>query len=378
MGFPQLLGTDAASTISHATEPESPRIVTRNLVHLFAAVQCAALLAVAGEARAGLAQYPFRVVREPELDGQRLYAVNAGDAPVSVRVALTGQNLGVDGATATQRFVVPPRSTRAMGRVFAFDPRRPYTLDEGLQWRVGDERAQPDATALQLPFAEGVTATIAPRTRRHAVEFALEPGTAVLAGREGTVIDRDAQGVIVLHADGTYARYFRVLPATEPPLGTHVATGTPLGTAGADTVEIALQVTRADEGGPLPVALPFRLSAYAPRVPVELTPGRTIIADFTHPYTPEAEEPRAIVGLPALKSPAAIAHDLDRETVARAYEATTGRLPRVSAPLGAMPAASRWPRWRDLGPVAILAVVLLMAAASITVARRGKAASPAG
>lgn len=285
---------------------------------------------------ADLADYPFRVVAEEAVDGHRIVAINDGPAPVSVRIEISGENLGTD-RNGPLRSVVPPRTRLAVARTFPFDPRRPYRVTPQTNFRVGDERSSPDAAAFRLPFAEGQGAVVARTDHRHAASFNVPAGASVLAARSGRVIDLDAHGVILLHTDGSYARYFQITPAVELRLGQQMAVAAPLGVSRGDAVEFAVQHTVANAEGPRPVATPVTFFAYTPPQPLTLRAGETVVADYSHAYV--APPPLPPKAKPAEVRPTVTVvkvADLDRETVQRAYVVQSGSrqamFPRLQRP----------------------------------------------
>lgn len=337
-------------TYTDATEQAPPMSLCRRSVASWyrRPLLLAALLA-AGSVQADLANYPFRVSTEPLSDGHRVLAINSGDAPVSVSLTLFGENLGLDGPAA-QRFVVPPRTSLRVARSFPFDPRRPYQVEQQVRFRVGDERATPDGAAVRLPFGDGQEVQIAPPQRRHAVAFTVPSGTPVLATRAGKVIDLDARGVILLHSDGTYARYFNLVPDERLRVGQTLTAGAPVGMAGegGQPVEFAVQRTLPGTDGPKAEALPVAFFAYVPPAAVAVIPGEKIVADYSHPYVPPpAPEPKA-ASTPPPPSPQS-ARDVDRDTVQRAYAAQFGRPQSQPATPWYQPAVRLWRRGAATG-----------------------------
>ena len=163
--------------------------------------------------------------------------------------------------------------------------------------------------------------------------FTLPAGTPVLAARAGRVIDLDAKGVILLHSDGTYARYFDLVPDATLRPGQSLPAGAPVGAAGeaGEPIEFAVQRTLAESEGPKAEALPAAFFAYDPPLPLKLKPGEKVVADYTHAYVPPPPpEPKPAVE----RTPATllVVRDIDRETVQRAYAAMFGHTTRASGP----------------------------------------------
>lgn len=295
----------------------------------------ALLLALApGWASARLSNYPFRVVSEELADGQRLLAVNDGYAPVSLKLTISGDNLGIE-PTGLVRIVVPPRTKLPLLRAFPFDPRRPYRVEKAISYQVGDERLQPDRAPLRLPFVEGQSAVVAAPAegRRLGARFLLPAGEAVVAVRSGRVIDIDDSAVVVLHGDGSYARYGEIAPDAALQPGVPVVAGTMMGTAGGpeQPFELALQGTTAETQGPAAVPVPLLFHAYVPAQTLHLQPGASVLADYSNPYVPPPEPPPPPVPEPTVVTvlpPGAI----DRDTVQRAFVAQHGYVPAKPAP----------------------------------------------
>lgn len=308
-------------------ENHTPRCPFRSLCALPVTAMVMIGYLALGTAQARLSEYPFRLVTEELADGQRLVLVNNGPAPVSVVVTVTGENMGLD-RPASQRLVVAPRTKLAILRAFAFDPRRPFKVEPKISYRVGDERITPDEAPLRLPFPEGKSAKVLANPDRPAAKrFELAAGTEILAARAGRVIDLDDDAVILLHSDGTYARYGDMTANPGLRKGQEIPLAGSLGKAGESSVELALQRTTAGSDAPNAQPVPYTMQAYRPLQPLNLRPGETVTADYSHPYEPPPPPPPPPpkVELPAPASLSVI--DIDRDTLRRAFASEHGRAP---------------------------------------------------
>lgn len=166
--------------------------------------------------------------------GKAILARNDYYAPLLVEVELVGLRDAV-GATAQRVAVlVPPRREMLLTTVAALRPDVAPTFGFRAAYSLGDPAARHDAAALyRLPFADGLRFAVTqahggsasthntPDTE-YAVDFAMPPGTPVVAARGGVVMQvvqhygdgrpdiaflRKANLVRILHDDGTWADY---------------------------------------------------------------------------------------------------------------------------------------------------------------------------
>lgn len=167
----------------------------------------------------------------------RVWADNLVAGPVQVRLS---DLQPVDGVIASPPLplerLVQGHDSVLLAQLILSDPRSAGSFRLGLDAVPGDPDAQPLDTPYRIPFDAPVRVDQGPGGRfshdddqnRDAVDFALPQGTAVLAARDGLVmqveadyaqagLDRErfagrANYVRILHADGTMAVYAHLAP----------------------------------------------------------------------------------------------------------------------------------------------------------------------
>jgi len=181
--------------------------------------------------------YPFGLIAEVSGAEQQLVARNDGPAPVSVYVTLSEQIFASD-HTWPITAVIPPYTALPLAHVYAAsesaDGREfQFRYNFGRLDAVHDEKV-----AYRLPFEEGrsfaITQAYGGKLTSHsnfenlyAVDFAMPPGTPVVAARGGILIEArlhhhegghavndwdKANTVSILHEDGTVAEYAHLSP----------------------------------------------------------------------------------------------------------------------------------------------------------------------
>lgn len=209
---------------------------------------------------AGVGDYPFCLVTRAAGIEQEVVAENNGPAPITVHVTLTGENYASDRVWPAT-VVVAPYTKMPLGRVFAADRNAGgYNFVFRYSHHFGRVDAVHDANAVyRLPFQDGEAYAITQahggrlsshdnRENLYAVDFAMRPGSGVVAARSGVVIDvtlRHQEGgfdvryldkantVAIVHDDGTVAEYAHLSPGADiVKPGQRVSAGEILGYSG--------------------------------------------------------------------------------------------------------------------------------------------------
>ncbi len=189
-----------------------------------------------------------------------LYIYNSFHGPVEVILKFTAA-ANINAAPALpHRFLVPARREIQAVKLEMADQTRPSNYSIGATVLLGDSNTPPDtAASYRLPFDGGHTFTItqgffgkyshnSPYSE-YAVDIAMPEGTAIVAARDGVVMDieRDffgngmdlekfgsrANHVRILHDDGTMAEYAHLkLESVRVVPGARVAAGQVIGDSG--------------------------------------------------------------------------------------------------------------------------------------------------
>lgn len=267
------------------------------------------------------ADYPFRVITENFGHFHRILAINEGPGPVAAKVEVTS-----DGNAASDRrwpayVTVPAGQSLPLGRFFrARNNGQGYSIRTSVSYRIGDFNAAhaPD-TVYRLPFADGlsflvgqafggpVTSHTTPDSQ-HAVDITMPEGTLILAARAGTVVEVEssfteggktdylrssANGVLVVHDDGTMGKYGHFTPGRQlVKSGQRVKAGTPLGYSGntgySSGPHLHFAVTRvavSPVGAIEEESLPITFYAHNPPITFKPMAGTTVLADYTNPVS---------------------------------------------------------------------------------------------
>lgn len=232
-------------------------------------------------------------------DGEYLaYADNSLSGPIEVMLGFT-RSSNVRGAPSLPaRATVPARGSVLVARLRAEDPGRNGDFELSLTGVPGNPSARPQDVEYLLPLRQprnridqgfGGRFSHADEQNRHALDFAADIGTPVLAARAGVVMQVEsdfskaglkkekyggrANFVRILHDDGTMAIYAHL--ATNGVLarvGQRVNAGQQIGLSGntgfttGPHLHFALQVNR----GMRLVSIPFRMRGVA--MPKRLAP----------------------------------------------------------------------------------------------------------
>jgi murein DD-endopeptidase MepM/ murein hydrolase activator NlpD len=295
---------------------------------------CFALLGAlisASPALSAVTDYPFRLVTKADGPDQQLVAENDGPAPITVYVTLSGENFASD-RTWPITTIVPPKTALPLGRVYAADKNAGgYNFLFRYSHHFGriDAVHDPDAV-YRLPFEEGQSYPVSQayggkltshnnRENLYAVDFAMPPGTPVVAARAGVVIDatlRHSEGgydvkfldkantVAVVHDDGTVAEYAHLSTSADVvKVGQRVAAGDLLGYSGntgySSGPHLHFIVSRpsVNEGKVTRVSVPVLFYANDPAVRFSAQAGTTLTANYNSPAV--AQNQNARVGAPS-------------------------------------------------------------------------------
>lgn len=280
----------------------------------------------AGTAAAGAPDYPFRVVASRTDAEYRLLAENNGPAPITVRVDVTGQDFASDRQWPLIA-TVPAHTTLTLGRVSrGGKSEAPLSARFDYSYHYGRMDAVHDSDAVyRLPFEDGlgveVTQAYGGRLTSHgdlcdqyAIDFGLAAGSAVLAARDGIVIDvtlryteggldrrylEKANSVAILHDDGTVAQYAHLSPGPAVvAAGDRVSTGDLLGYSGStgysSNPHLHFGVTRTivSEGKVVHQAVPVEFYSRDPSMRFSARMGATVWANYAAGLRVAAWRPR--------------------------------------------------------------------------------------
>ena len=276
-------------------------------------------------ARAGLAEYPFRVEAEERGRSRELVARNEGPATVTVRVALTeSENVASDRRWPLTA-VVPGNQTLVLGKLSPASPLAGMRFAFRYQHQFGDIAAVHDPKALyRLPFEDGHTFLVSQAggglmtthttpDSAHAVDIVMPERTPIVAARGGVVIDIEnfhvrggkeaelldkANTVTIQHEDGTLGRYVHLVAGQYTWVGQTVQAGMHIGYSGntgySTGPHLHFAVVRLEHGadgslGFVSIAPTF----YAHNPPVSFQPrqGMLLSSDYLNPGGPPAVLP---------------------------------------------------------------------------------------
>lgn len=187
--------------------------------------------------------------------GVSFTVANPSPAPIRVRVRFSDLE-NVEPSPAVRGDVrVAPGERREVAALRRGDAARPWAYRFRWRFWLGDRGARHDPAArYRMPFggtaprrmSQGPNGSFSHRGQ-HSFDFLMPVGTPVLAAREGVVafvVDRYERGgarksladqankVIVLHDDGSLARYVHLSRGAAVAAGDRVEPGTVLGTSG--------------------------------------------------------------------------------------------------------------------------------------------------
>jgi murein DD-endopeptidase MepM/ murein hydrolase activator NlpD len=303
----------------HPDERELTKL--RGALRFCAAIACALLvLTLWGAplpARAALGDYPFRVETVEQDNGFQIVARNDGPAPITVRIVLTEVENLVGDQTWPMVAVVAPRQSSVLRRLFRARSEGTARLAFSYRHQFGDVAAVHErGVVYRLPFEAGRTFLVSQAHGGsmtthttpgsvHAVDIAMPEGTPVLAARDGVVIDVDAShvrggrepdlldkanSVIIVHQDGTMARYVHLNAGKHAWVGQGVRAGTLIGYSGntgySSGPHLHFVVQRASigaDGTPGQTSLPIEFYAYQPPLRFAPQQGMMVTSNYNAP-----------------------------------------------------------------------------------------------
>lgn len=228
------------------------------------------------------------------------WADNRLPGPIEVQLRFQDQDNIAGRPALPARALLAPRATALVAQLATADPTRGGRFELRMDSVPGDPTARPRDVEYRLPLEQyriridqgyGGRFSHSDPANRYAVDFAAEEGTAVLAAREGVVmqvesdfqragLDREAYGgranfVRILHDDGSMALYAHLQPeGAYVRVGQRVRTGQQIGLSGntgfttGPHLHFAVQVNR----GMRLESIPFRMNG--PTGPLRIDDGR--------------------------------------------------------------------------------------------------------
>lgn len=261
--------------------------------------------------------YPFRIENIQSGKSHAIVAKNDGQAPITVRISLSGENIASDRSFPTT-VVVPPQSQVQIANIFGANPQLGYQFRTNYSHNFGDINAAPlPDISYRLPFQNGQTFQIGQAyggrvtthnspNNEYAVDITMPERTPIVAARSGTVIDisnwnlyaaKDpiyldkANSVTILHDDGTMAEYAHLAAAQSPVfVGKRVNTGDLIGYSGNTGYSsgphlhfvVAKAVVRPD-GVVDRVSVPVMFYAFKPSVQLRPEQGMLVASNYSTP-----------------------------------------------------------------------------------------------
>ena len=228
------------------------------------------------------------------------WAENRLPGPIEVQLRFQAQDNIAGRPALPTRTLLAPRSSVVVTQLAASDPTRSGRFELRMDSVPGDPTARPRDVEYRLPLEQyriridqgyGGGFSHNDPANRYAIDFAADEGTAVLAAREGVVmqvesdfqragLDREAYGgranfVRILHDDGSMALYAHLQPeGAYVRVGQRVRTGQQIGLSGntgfttGPHLHFAVQVNR----GMRLESIPFRMNG--PTGPLRIDDGR--------------------------------------------------------------------------------------------------------
>ncbi|QOW19054.1 M23 family metallopeptidase [Lysobacter ciconiae] len=264
----------------------------------FALASLASVKAAPPAAGAADGSAAARVRIETTDDGYQAWADNPLPGPIEVRLRYRQRHNTVASPELPARATIPAGGSTVVAAFRAADPSRALDFDLILDSVPGNPSAQPRDVTYLLPLAkdapvmidQGFAGTYShdDEENRYAIDFAVPVGTAVLAARDGVVMQvidrhldaprnnttqhrgaapadtllRNANLIRVLHDDGTMAVYAHlqrdgavVAPGQRVRAGQHIGWSGNTGFSTGPHLHFAVQVNR----GMRLVSLPFRM-----------------------------------------------------------------------------------------------------------------------
>ena len=190
----------------------------------------------------GLQAKPIHAMRDRDNNGAQQYLVsNLVAGPIEVRCSLVSAGNVRSVPPLPRNLVLPALSERAVAELHVLDPARDARAAVACDAIVGDPVARPAESHLYaLPFPAGTQYTLDQgfdghfshdtADSRYALDFGVPEGTAVLAARDGVVmqVEDDFRGsgtdaarfgdranyVRIVHDDGSMAVYAHLAPGS--------------------------------------------------------------------------------------------------------------------------------------------------------------------